>query len=412
MPGQRAQPVALGGQHEVLGARAPQRRGDLLALGGGRLGEALAHAAAAGVDAQLAAGLGIGEPEVADRRQLELARVADLDGEHSVAAAQRPQGRLPVAVATEVGDDDHEPAVAGERGGLARRVAERGRAGAVGLGLGAQLGEQREQAEAALARAHDPRLAAADRDDAEAVAAARRHVADRERDALGDVGLAAVGGAEGHRGGDVEQQPRGHRALADVHAHVRLAHARGHVPVDVAHVVAGPVGADHRQLGAAADLRGQVLARHQALHPPQHGEVERAQDGRRDRAGPGAIGRALGRRDGDAGCGGAAVRARAAANARSRDPPRPQQREDPAGQQQHERGAGEGRRDLLLLLARREARAEVLVDRLEPRRARGGEEAPAGRLGDVAQRHVVGRHRDRPSRPGSSVPDWVPSAIV
>jgi hypothetical protein len=284
----------------VLGAGAPQRRRDLLALGGGRLREALADPAAVRVHAELAPGLGIGEPEVADGRELHLTRIADLDGEHAVAATQRSQGRLPVAVAAEVGDDDDEPAVAGERGGLARGLAQGGRAGAVGLRLGAQLGQQREQPEAALARAHDPRLAAADRDDPEAVAAPRRHVADRERDALRDVGLAAVGRAEGHRGGDVEQQPRGHRALAHVHPHVRLAHPRGHVPVDVAHVVAMTVGADHRQLGAAADLRGQVLAGHEALHPPQHREVERAQDRRGDRAGPGTVGGALGRRDRDA----------------------------------------------------------------------------------------------------------------
>ena len=137
------------------------------------------------------------------------------------------------------------------------------------------------------------RLAAAERDHAEPVAAPRRHVADRQRHALGDVGLAPVGGAERHRGGDVEQQPGGHRALADVHAHVRLAHPRGHVPVDVAHVVARPVGADQRELGAAADLRREVLARHEALDPPQHREIEVAQDRRRDRAGPRPLGRAL-----------------------------------------------------------------------------------------------------------------------
>ena len=59
---------------------------------------------------------------------------------------------------------------------------------------------------------------------------------------------------------DVEHQPGRQRPLAHVHAHVRLLQARGRVPVDVAHVVAGEVRADHRQLGALADLRRQVLA--------------------------------------------------------------------------------------------------------------------------------------------------------
>ena len=66
----------------------------------------------------------------------------------------------------------------------------------------------------------------------------RRHVADRASDALGDVGLAAVGGAERHGGRDVEDEPGRQRPLGDVDAHVRLARPRGRVPVDQADVVA------------------------------------------------------------------------------------------------------------------------------------------------------------------------------
>ena len=153
----------------------------------------------------------------------------------------------------------------------------------------AQLGQQPEQPGAPLARRQHARLVAAERDDAEPVAAPRRDVADRERDALGDVGLAPQRRAERHRRRDVEHQPRRHRALADVHAHVRLAHPRGHVPVDVADVVARLVRPDHRQLGAGADLRRQVVARHERLDPPHHGEVERAQDRVGDRPRPGPL---------------------------------------------------------------------------------------------------------------------------
>src|SRR3712207_9255581 len=49
----------------------------------------------------------------------------------------------------------------------------------------------------------------------------------------------------------------GQRALADVHANVGLAQARGRVPVDVADIVAGEVRPDHGQLGARADLRSE-----------------------------------------------------------------------------------------------------------------------------------------------------------
>ena len=222
-----------------------------------------------------------------------LARVADLDRQHAVAGAQRAHAALPVALAAEVGHQHDQPALAGDGGGRGDRGAERGRARAVLLGLPAQLGQQLEQPDAALARAQHLRRAAAERHHAEPVAAPARDVADGDRHALGDVGLAAVGGAEGHRGRGVEHQPGGQRALAHVHAHVRLAHAGGHVPVDVADVVAREVRPDHRQLGAGADLRRQVLAGHEALDPPQHGEVERAQDGGRDRP-AGRSGRARG----------------------------------------------------------------------------------------------------------------------
>ena len=235
-------------------------------------------------------------------RQLELARVADLDRQHAVAGAQRAQRRLPVARAAEVGDDDDEPARPREAG-AARPTASVSVVppGATASGRAAASSAARswassaEQPEPALLRAQDARLLrVAEGEHAEPVAAARGHVADGERHALGDVGLAPLRGAEGHRGRDVEHEPRGHRALADVHAHVRLAHARGHVPVDVADVVARLVGPDRRELGARADLRREVVARHERLDPAQHGEVERAQDRVRDRPGPGPVGRALG----------------------------------------------------------------------------------------------------------------------
>jgi hypothetical protein len=292
--GKVAQPVAVGREDEVIGAGAAQRGGDLLALGGGSLLEAPAHLAAAGVHDDLATRLRIDHPQIASGRQLELARVAHLDRQHAVPGAQRAQAALPVARAAEVGDDDDESACAGNGGHTTGRLAHRRGAGAVGGRLGAQLGEQAEQPEAALARAQHARLGPAERDDAEPVAAPRGDVADGDAHALGDVRLAPQRRAEAHRRRDVEHQPRRHSSLADVHAHVRLAQPRRHVPVDVAHVVARLVRPDHRQLGTGADLRRDVFAGHERLDPAHHGQVERAQDGVGYRARPGPIRRALG----------------------------------------------------------------------------------------------------------------------
>ena len=60
----------------------------------------------------------------------------------------------------------------------------------------AQGEQQAEQARPSLPRRQRARLLVAEGDEAEPVAAARRRVADRERGALGDVGLPALGRAE------------------------------------------------------------------------------------------------------------------------------------------------------------------------------------------------------------------------
>ena len=60
------------------------------------------------VDLELAAGLGIDQPQLPELRQLLLSRVADLDRDDVVASAEREQRPAPVAGAAEVGDDDDE----------------------------------------------------------------------------------------------------------------------------------------------------------------------------------------------------------------------------------------------------------------------------------------------------------------
>ena len=145
-------------------------------------------------------GLGIDEPEVAGVRKLLLARIADLDGDHVVAAGELEQRAAPVERPAEVGDDDDERALSRERARPARSLAERRRADPPSavfvVVLGAERGEKADQPDPALSGRERLRVPVPEGDDAEPVAAAARDVADRERGALGDVGLAAVGGAE------------------------------------------------------------------------------------------------------------------------------------------------------------------------------------------------------------------------
>src|SRR4051794_18944854 len=126
----------------------------------------------------------------------------------------------------------------------------------------------------------------------ESVATPCSDVGDRERDAFGDVPLAAVGGAERHGGGAGEQQPPCRGPIGDVRAHVRLPRPRGHVPVDLPDVVAGDVGADLCELAAVPKCRRTVVADEQAVDAAADRQVELPDLSVAERAGAGAVWRA------------------------------------------------------------------------------------------------------------------------
>ena len=119
-------------------------------------------------------------------------------------------------------------------------------------------------------------------------------VTECQSDALGDVGLAPVRGAERHRHRCVEDDPADEHSLGEVDADVRLARPRGDVPVDVADVVlAGDVGANLGQLGATAEHVRPVVAREQPFDAAHDGQVERPQQLVRKRPRAGLLRRAL-----------------------------------------------------------------------------------------------------------------------
>ena len=81
-------------------------------------------------------------------------------------------------------------------------------------------------------------------------------------------------GAERHRRRDVEHDPGRQRPLGHVQPHVRLPGPRGRGGVEVAHVVAGLVGAQLRQLGADADAGGAAVAGQAARDQPHERDVD------------------------------------------------------------------------------------------------------------------------------------------
>ena len=88
-------------------------------------------------------------------------------------------------------------------------------------------------------------------------------------DAVLEARVAAAGGGESARAGEIDGEHDGELALFDEALDERLARAGGHVPVDGAHVVARLVLAHVGELDAAA-LEGRVvLSGEQPLHPPR-----------------------------------------------------------------------------------------------------------------------------------------------
>ena len=155
-------------------------------------------------------------------------------------------------------------------------------------------------------------------------------------------------------------------------AHVRDAGAGGGGGVELAHVVAGLVGAQLRELGARADAGRAVLARDDAAGAAHEGEVERLDERGRDRARALAAGR---RRQGERS--GASRRRRAhAASALPVD-------RAPVG-------LGHGLEHLLEQVVGARALAEALVAQHEPVAEHLGRE-----VADVAREHVAAAAQQR-----------------
>lgn len=260
----------------MVDAQPPQLASDLGPAFALELGEALPDTPARGVDLDPAAALGIDQRQAPERRDLALTRIADLDREHRVMGSQRAERAQPSLLIAEVRDH-------GDETGLARELAQPDQRSAQGVGValpvgGHALGQQ-------AAHRHDPRLgcarrqqpwgAGAERDHAHGARTPDADAGEQERDALGDVGLEPLGGAEGHRGRQVECDPGGERSLGNVQAHVRLSGTGSGGGVEVADVVADHVRAQLRELEARPDPGGAAVTRKRARDQSSDHHVDR-----------------------------------------------------------------------------------------------------------------------------------------
>ena len=109
---------------------------------------------------------------MADVGQLLLAPVADLDRRHLVPRGEPEQRRAPVARPEEVGDDEHDAALACDRARPVEGRAERRRADLLGLRLLPGGDEGAEEASAPLSLRDRDGGRAAERQGADAISTA------------------------------------------------------------------------------------------------------------------------------------------------------------------------------------------------------------------------------------------------
>ena len=295
------QPVALGREHDVVGAqalRARSRTAARSALGGG---EPLAQRRARGVDLDERTRLGIDQREVADGGQVHLARVADLDRVHGVAGAQRAERAHPASAPRKSEMTTTKPGWRAMRPVFDERVGERVRV--VVAVLGDALAERDGSARARRGR----RAAASLREPAAPQVTQRDPAAAAER--RGDRSRAPRPRRRRTSGGRRCRTPSTAETSSSSHVvstrsgtcsrtcgtPVRARRRR----VDLADVVADLVRPQLRQLRALPDAGRAAIARQRARGAARDDEVERLDQRRRHAA------RALpsGRRPAGAACG-------------------------------------------------------------------------------------------------------------
>ena len=289
-------PVAVGAQLQVRRAGVPQPGGDAPALLGRGRGVPLAQPRRPSLHLELTSGLRVDERDQSGGRQLELARIEDLDAEQLVAPGQRPQRPLPRGVGVgagrveEVGDHGDQAAAARR---AAQRLEQRGEvaAPAARSALAACVGDPLHEVPGVRAtgasRDDVGRLAGAD-DRADPVAAAHGQVHDRGDGGQDELALLGARRTEVHARRQVDDQPGLELAVGDGLADVRHGRAGRDRPVHPAHVVTEHVLPRLPRLRARTGDEALVVALQQPVQLVADRQFEAAQQRRPRCAGRGS----------------------------------------------------------------------------------------------------------------------------
>ena len=247
--------------------------------------ESFQEAGRLGIHQQLLATLGIFQRHQPEVGQGHLGRVIKAHGQHLVPLRQSRQRLGPAGRADEVRHHEHQRTSLDQGARALQQITQHGLLPAHACRALAHVGDELQYLVAPHAwRQHGAGLAGralAIEHGAHPIAMPREQARNAGHKALGHRELGAIAGAEIHAARQIEQKPGRELAVLGVLPHVRDLQAGGHVPVDVAHVVAVLVFAQVGQIQAATAPQRAVVALQQAVQAAQHRPLQPAQQGLR-----------------------------------------------------------------------------------------------------------------------------------
>ena len=276
--------ASVGPDDDLVDREPPEETPALGVLAARHLLERLPHARVAGVDGHGRAGLGIDEPRQSHVRQRDFARILHGDGDHIVPLREELERPLDVR-RDEIGDEKDDRVV---REHLGEVVGGAGNVGAPARRLEREdVPDDAERVPTSLPWRHHVLRVVSEQQRTHPVVVAYGGHGEHRAQLARQLALEPPLRPEPLRAREIDRQHHGELALLDVTLHVGVAHARRHVPVDRAHLVAGLVLAHLRELHPLPLEYRVILPREEGVHETARADLEQldlTQDLRRDGA--------------------------------------------------------------------------------------------------------------------------------
>jgi hypothetical protein len=262
---------AFGSHGHFVDRQSPQEMLARLPLGQHLLRVGFSYLRMAGVDLERLTGLGIDEARDPDIRKLSLARVLDRDRNDVVTLCEQLERMIDVCL-EKVRDDEHDRVLVQHPRDIVD-CRHHVRSPTDGL-EGEQIADDAQHVSPSLPRRNHVLDAIGEQEHAHAIVVSDCRHREHRRQLGGKLALESLDGSKSLRARQVDDEHHGQLALLDVPLHEGSPHARGDVPIDRAHLVAGLVLAHLGELHPLTLEYRAVLAREDGVDEPARAELD------------------------------------------------------------------------------------------------------------------------------------------